>query len=276
MIVTNKEIVSAAMTAVVSSDGEITNILVSNGGSGYVGVANSVRLKFRNPPEGGTLPEVYGTVSAAGTITSPFDIINAGAGYTHTNIPEVIAPTENILTEDIENISLVQGFSGIITGITTTSGVNGHGMAIKFFIEYDQNISFTDLSTLYPIYVSETTVGSGVTSVNQNGTLNVSTGTTYCDNIYEIHNIVDLSLRAELTSNIHEDVIDPTGISTFGDVVGKFSWGRLSGITRSETSPISIDLSDYNVSSGLSSFPSVHRRSTGLRNTGALEKIFVS
>jgi hypothetical protein len=35
-------------------------------------------------------------------------------------------------------------------------------------------------------------------------------------------------------------------------------------------------LSDYNVSSGLSSFPSVHRRSTGLRNTGALEKIFVS
>jgi len=276
IIVSNKEIVSAAMTAVVSSDGEITNILVSDGGSGYVGVANSVKLKFRNPPHGGTLPEVYGTVSAAGTITSPFDITNAGAGYTSTNIPEVIAPTENILTENIQNISLVQGFSGIITGITTTNGVNGHGMAIKFFVEYDQNISFTDLSTLYPIYVSETSVGSGVTSVDQNGTLNVSTGTTYCDNIYEIHNIVDLSLRAELVSNIHEDTIDPAGISTFGDVVGKFSWGRLSGITRSQTSPISIDLSDYNVSPGLSSFPSIHRRSTGLRNTGAIEKIFVS
>ena len=276
IIVENNEIVSASMTSVVSSDGEITDILVSNGGSGYVGVANSVRLKFRTPPYGGTLPEVYGTVSAAGTITSPFDITNAGAGYTNTNIPEVIAPTENILTEDIENISLVQGFSGIITGITTTSGVNGHGMAIKFFVEYDQNVSFADLKTSYPIYVSETTVGSGVTSVSENGNLNVSTGTTYCDNIYEIHSIIDLSLRAQLISNIHEDTIDPTGINTSGDVVGKFSWGRLSGITRSETSQISIDLSDYEVSSGLTSFPSVHRRSTGLRNTGAIDKIFVS
>ncbi len=232
--------------------------------------------KFRTPPYGGTLPEVYGTVSAAGTITSPFDITNAGAGYTNTNIPEVIAPTENILTEDIENISIVQGFSGIITGITTTNGVNGHEMAIKFFVEYDQNISFTDLEIGYPIYVSETTVGSGVTSVSENGNLNVSTGTTYCDNIYEIHRITDLSLKAQLISNIHEDTIDPTGINTSGDVVGKFSWGRLSGITRSETSQISIDLSDYEVSSGLTSFPSVHRRSTGLRNTGAIDKIFVS
>jgi hypothetical protein len=57
-------------------------------------------------------------------------------------------------------------------------------------------------------------------------------------------------------------------------VVGKISWGRLSGFTRS--SSVSIAVSSYSVDSGLSTFPTIQRRGYGLRNIGPIKKDFVT
>jgi hypothetical protein len=175
--------------------------------------------------------------------------------------------------EMIDNIQFVEGFAGIITGITTCPGI-GTNLAIKFFTSYDQNSLVETLKIGYPIHVFDTYVGNGVTSINSDGSSIISVGTTYCDNVYEIHSIVDLSLRGELICNI-SNTTNISGINTSGLVPrGKFSWGRFSNLKRS-SSPISIGLSGYTASTGLSTHPTIQRRGYGLRELGSLVKIFV-
>jgi hypothetical protein len=126
----------------------------------------------------------------------------------------------------------------------------------------------------YPICVFDTAVGNGVTSINSSGSSIVSIGTSYCDNVYEIHNIVDRSLNGELICNISNKT-NIVGISTSGTAIrGRFSWGRFSNLKRS-SSPISINLSGYTANSGLSTFPVIQRRGFGLRDLGGLVKIVI-
>ena len=265
--------VSAALTATVSTSSTISSINIIDGGSGYIGIGNSLLLKMNSTPGITTEAIIYATVSSAGTITSPFNIVNPGYGYTVDNAPQVIAPMPSFKNELIENIQFVEGFAGIITGITTCPGI-GTNMAIKFFTSYNQNSLVETLKVGYPIYVFDTVVGNGVTSINSNGSSIISIGTTYCDNIYEIHEIVDLNLRGELICNISNNT-NITGINTSGlTQKGKFSWGRFSNITRS-SSPISIALTAYTTTSGLSTFPTIQRRGYGLRDLGGLIKIVV-
>jgi hypothetical protein len=67
------------------------------------------------------------------------------------------------LVEQISNISAVNGFSGIITGITTTTGIGGNPLALKFILKF---AIFCWIETGYPIYIFDTRVGNGVTSIN--------------------------------------------------------------------------------------------------------------
>jgi hypothetical protein len=62
------------------------------------------------------------------------------------------------------------------------------------------------------------------------------------------------------------------GIATTGTkIAGKFSWGRMSGFTRS-VYPISIAVTGRTVDVGLTTFATIQRRGYGLRDTGALKK----
>ena len=265
--------VSAALTATVSSSSTISNINIVSGGSGYIGIGSSILLKMNSTPGISTAAIIYATVSSAGTITSPFNIVNSGYGYTTNNPPQIIAPLPSFKNELVENIQFVEGFAGIITGITTCPGI-GTDMAIKFFTSYSQNSLVETLKVGYPIYVFDTAVGNGVTSINLNGSSIVSIGSTYCDNIYHVHSIVDLSLRGELICNI-SNTTNISGINTYGSSIkGRFSWGRFSNMKRS-SSPISIELGGYTANSGLSTFPTIQRRGYGLRDLGGLVKIVI-
>ena len=59
--------------------------------------------------------------------------------------------------------------------------------------------------------------------------------------------------------------------SSSSDPVGRFSWGRLAGFTRG-SSPVSIAVTGNTVDVGLTTFPTIQRRGTGIRDTGALPK----
>lgn len=183
-----------------------------------------------------------------------------------------ISTTPQSSVELISNINLINGFSGIITGITTTTGTLGNPLAIKFFIKSDTS-TFAGLSTGYPIYILDTCVGNGVTSINNSNSSVVGIGSSFLDNVYFVHSFDSIASNGSITCNIHSSS-STVGISTTGSTtnpVGKFSWGRMSGFTRSN-SPISIGVSGNIVTAGLSTFATIQRRGTGLRQTGALNK----
>lgn len=275
--------VSAGVTAIVSIAGTIQSLSITNPGSGYTGA--SVTVKIAAPSTVGILTSLpmggigIGStatatiaVSAAGSLTTPITIINPGLGYSVGRPPEVIVPLPDPIYENITNISLVNGFSGTIIGIGTTTGSGGNPLALKFTLEGP--VGFPQLQTGYPIYIFDTRVGKGVTSINSSNSAVVGIGTTFVDNIYYIHQISSSSTTGIITCNILSTT-SVVGLASTGNIsnpIGKFSWGRMSGFNRS-SSAISIGVTGNTVDVGLSTFATIQRRGAGIKNTGALPKL---
>ena len=282
----------AISTATVSNDGTISNFTVDDGGVGYT----TATVNISNPIIGigtnrswyaagiGTSGDVgIGTTAVAsltitnGSITS-VNVVNAGSGYTSTNLPQVIISDPSAQYESLKNANVVTGFSGGIIGIGTTVGI-GTDLALKFEL-HRQNGVYSGLEVGNPIYVFDTHVGSGLTSIETNESDTVGVSTQFVNNVYTIH-AVDTTLGI-ITCNI-SDQTNIVGIATTGTAnkpIGKYSWGKISGFGRG-TSPISIGVTGYDVTSGLSTFPLVQRRgfgglvesyAMGLRDTGSLSK----
>ena len=111
---------------------------------------------------------------------------------------------QHIKQKKITSIDNVDGFTGIITGITTTTGTGGHPLALKFFFRAIDNESAADLELGYPVFIHDTVVGNGVTSVNSQDSSVVGIGTTFCDNIYIVHDRDTPSgEQGEIVCNIH-------------------------------------------------------------------------
>ena len=264
--------VSAAVTAIVGSSGTITSLNINSPGSGYIGT--TVTVKISRPPFVGvgigTTATATVTVSN-GALTTPITITNPGFGYSVLNPPQAIVALPNSSTENISGISLIQGFSGIITGIGTTTGTSGNPLALKFYLNSNQFPA--GLSTGYPIYIYNTTVGNGVTSIDSSNNAIVGIGTSCLNNIYYIHSLNytgTASTNAYIICNVNSNT-SIVGISTVGNIgIGSFSWGRLSGFTRS-SSPVSIAVSGSTIDVGLTTFPTIQRRGYGLRSTGAVK-----
>jgi len=281
-IVDNSSPVAAALTATVSAAGTISGLTIVSGGSGYVGATTSVSIAM--PPVGvGTFIKPDGSVGIGSTATATVTVTNGiltgtptitgiGLGYTTTNPPKVIAALPSYKSELITNITSVKGFAGIVTGIGTAAGV-GTISAVKFHLTGIGTAVWSDLSVGYPISVFDTQVGSGVSSVYESGNGIVGVGTTFLDNIYRIAQISYPSASGAsglVTCNV-EYFGNHTGIGSTGSVaIGGFSWGRLAG-TLTRNSPVGFAVSNYTVNSGLTTFPTLQRRSEGIRDTGGIE-----
>ena len=266
--------VSAAITATVSTAGTIRALTIVSPGSGYIG--NSITVKISKPwaigVGIGTTATATVTVSN-GSLTTPITITNPGFGYSIANPPQVITPLPSPSSELISGISVVQGFAGIITGIGTTTGTLGNPLAINFYLNVSSSTPFpSGLSTGYPIFIYNTSVGSGVTSIDTNNNSIVGIGTSHLDNVYYIHNFNYNPLNnvnAVITCNVNSST-SIVGIVTTGNYLGSFSWGSLSGFTRS-SSPISIAVTGSTVDVGLTTFATIQRRNYGIRNSGGLK-----
>ena len=287
--------VGASATAIVSAAGSVTSFDITNSGSGYSGTAI---VKISGPVSGiGTFLQsdgsvgTYTTATATATITNgsigAINVVNQGLGYTSTTPPQVIIDLPEFKTEKITEISNIEGFTGIITGITTTTGTGGHPLALKFFFRSDEQISGKPINVGYPVFIKDTKVGSAVTSVDSQDSSIVAIGTTFVDNIYKVHAVSDDgAFNGQITCNIHTNSsssvlgiaqtgnFDPSapGIST---ELGKISWGRIFNATRSDN-PISIGVTGLTVNSGLTTFPTIQRKNysvsslRGLRSSGAI------
>lgn len=271
IIINENNPVSAKFNVVVNSNGSITNISIGNSGSGYIGIGNSIELKISNPIISiGTTAKAFATITD-GVITAPITIVNSGVGYSQSNPPQVIAPLPASYIKRV-NIGDVEGFSGIITGIQSVTGTNGNPRALKFFLKAE---TFIGLMNNYPIYIYDTMVGSGVTSIVNNDSSIVGIGTSFLDNIYYISSSSLLntsSQNAEIICNVKSDS-NILGISTYGSSnspIGKFSWGRLFNLTYPST--VSIAVTGSTVNKELLNYPTIQRKGYGLRDLGAIKK----
>ncbi len=268
----NESIVTGIVTAVVSESGSIESLSIVNGGIGYTG--SSAQIKISNPYYGigvgvGTTATASLTISN-GSITNA-DIVNSGFGYTRTNPPQVIIEQPSIEFEECLDANVVVGFDGVITGIRATTGI-GADLAIEFEL-FTPSAIYSDLLVGYPIYIFDTNVGNGLSSIDKSENDTVGISTFNLDNIYYVHGKYLSGNIGIITCNV-SNTTNTVGIATTGTIsnpVGKFSWGKISGFSRS-SNPISIGVSGHNVTSGLSTYPTVQRRGYGLRDTGALKK----
>jgi len=270
----NEDPVAARLIASVSAGSTIQSVSVVNGGSGYNG--STIGISIAAPKQIGVGIGTTATATATivnGSITSVV-VDNPGFGYNASKLPQVLAPVATIPYEIITSINDVFGFSGIITGITTSTGVGGHPLALKFYL--NANVSFAPLLVGYPINIFNTNVGSGVTSVDLDNNSIVGIGTSFLDNIYYIHSITFVGQNAEILTNVKSNS-SIIGINTVGSAttnVGRFSWGRLTGFTRS-SEPLAIGVTGFTVNPGLTTFPLIQRRGFGLRDMGGLRKILL-
>ena len=259
--------VSAAVTAIVSSAGTIQSLVISNPGSGYTGA--SVNVKISAPSKIGTGIGITATAIISvsnGSLSSPITITNPGLGYTISSPPQVITTLPDPIYENISNATFVLGYYGKIIGIASAPGI-GTALAIQFTIDPSE-APFIGWGVGQPIYVFDTKVGQGVTSIYSSNSQIVGIGTIFLDNIYNISAFN--SSVGIITCNVHSNS-SLVGIATTGSTIGKFSWGKISGFSRS-SSPISIGVSGYVVDSGLSTFPTIQRRGYGLRGIGPIKK----
>ncbi len=199
-------------------------------------------------------------------------------GYTDSSTPLDVVIINGISTissgsiEKITGFNNIKGFSGIVTGITTTTGI-GVPLALEFKLQHNVTDQYFDgLSVGYPIYIYDTQIGSGVTSIDNSNSAVVGIGTTFLDNVYYVSAISNNDAIGIITCNVDSNS-NIVGLGTTGSIlnpVGKYSWGLLEGGTRS-ANPISIGVTGNTVS-GLTTYPTIQRRGIGIRKTGALPK----
>ena len=204
----------------------------------------------------------YDNIKNDGSVDRPFSSL----------IVNGISTTVSGAIELISNITSIDGFSGTITGIGTTTGSGGNPLALRFTLEGP--VGFSGIQTGYPIYIFDTRVGTGITSIDTSNSAVVGIGTTFVDNIYYIHQFSSSATVGIITCNILSTT-STIGLSSSGNTsnpVGKYSWGRMSGFSRSG-SPISIGVTGNTVDVGLSTFATIQRRGVGIRQTGALPKL---
>ena len=262
-----------------SSAGTITSLDITNAGSGY----SSAVVKISAPSEINV--GVGTTATATATITngtvSSISITNPGLGYSNLTPPQVIIDLPSFKTEKITSIDNVEGFTGIVTGISTST-VSGQSV-LKFFFRADKTAN--TLLVGYPVFIKDTTVGTGIISVDTHNSSIVGIGSTFLDNIYKVHAVTSTGENGEITCNIQNGQTTGVGAGLTGNFnnsnpgiathLGRISWGRLYNASRN-SNPISIGVTGLTVNSGLTTFPTIQRKNytvaslRGLRSSGAI------
>ena len=182
----------ASFNVTVSAAGTVSSISIANPGIGYT--VSPLDVKFNAPPSIGV--GIGTTATATATVSNgrinSVTLTNPGLGYT-LGAPNTIIEVPMGTVEEFASFQNIQGFTGIITGINATTGTNGNAKALKInFRALDPRTvagekdlgDATDLQPGYPILIHQTTVGTGVTSIDANDASVVGIGTQFLDNVY--------------------------------------------------------------------------------------------
>jgi len=240
-------IVSASATAIVSSAGTISSLIISDGGYGYT---SDPIVTIQSPIGfGSTATATSATVSG---IVSSFVITGPGTGYTSTNPPSVLIEPPTFKSET-SFVNSYQGDSGVIVGfgITTISSVTK--LIFDTFIPNDSYlqqpaivgtaITISGLSASQYFMVYDSNVGLATTSIvstRADGS-SIGIGTYFVDNVYQVDSseIIGINVTGIGFTYVKRLFARVTGVSTisFGpaysgiistsNYFGNFSWGKI-------------------------------------------------
>lgn len=231
------------LSAEVSVAGTITAITIDNPGFGYFS-APQISI---SPPVGlGTTATASALINSSGIVTS-VNIINSGFGYTSTSPVYVIVESPRQKIEIAEEVSY-QGDFGIISGIGTTTG----SIVFDLYIPKDSYLrnstinqvgaaisGSSGISTGYYFYVSNTSVGSTISSLDSGNNV-IGISTQFIDNVYQV-----------VSTTTKQKVVIGVGLTTVSEVVvkvnnnsslvgiagsgyyGDYSWGRIFNVSKS-------------------------------------------
>jgi hypothetical protein len=248
-LISQDNVVGASATSIVSIAGTITSVSIANGGIGYT-FAPSVT--FANPVGLGSTQRATASSSITSGIVTSITITSSGIGYTSSN-PPVVLIEEPVSSGYVEEISLVtySGDFGIISGVSTTSvGVASTGIVFDLIIPSNSSLrdssivgsalTVSGIQTGYYFVVYNSNIGSGVTSLRQDGSI-VGIGNSFLDNVYEVSSVsiaqtsavgFGVTYVARVTVSVKDyNGLIGTGYSSF---FGEYSWGRISVPVRSD------------------------------------------
>jgi len=198
VIFNNAERVAAAATAVVSSAGTITSVVISDGGKGYVSAPS---VTIQNPVGLGTTSRAEATATLSGGSVSAITVgVQSGIGYTSANPPVVLIAAEPTVIESNTVVSFA-GDSGVISGVGTTTidSVSNPCIILDLVIPYDSDLRNSNITqgTTSGIVTSglqvndffvikNSNVGTAMSSLDYNDGSVVGIGSTRLDNVYRV------------------------------------------------------------------------------------------
>ena len=267
--------ISAGATSTISIGGTVSEFTITNSGSGY---DTTPIVKLSAPPNIGI--GIGTTATATAVVTdgsiSGINIVNEGLGYDVP--PKVIIESPFDFSNTIENLTTgesgitIEKNEGVITGIATTTSSSKLG--IKFTMKrISDDGSFSNdfaanspISVGTPIYIFDTRVGSGVTSISNSGVDNdvVGIGRSFIDNIYVVESVSNTTSDVGIVTCLikSDTIIDISSTGNQNSPIGKYSLGKISGFNRS-SNPISIGVTGLTVglitSTGITTFPTLKR-----------------
>ena len=263
------DFVNATATANIGIGTTVLSISIVDGGSGY---NSAPTVKLSAPPSKNSKIDVGIGTTAIATATvlngavNSITIVNPGLGYTIA--PQVLIESPIDYSSSFEEITtaVVKSSYGVVTGIGTT--IHNGKLGIKFELKKDSDgfaPVFNDPINNRPIYISDTRIGTGVTSLSISGNDNdvYAIGESFLDNIYAQAAFTITGTNVGVLTCLIKSDTDTTGLTSTGSVnqpVGKFSVGRVASLTRG-SNPISIGITGRTVGSitGLSTFPTLKR-----------------
>ena len=246
-------IVAAAATAVVSTAGTVSSLIINNAGVGYT---EAPEVTIGNPVGLGSTQRASATstISGVGTITS-LTVTSPGTGYTSTNPPVVLIESPKSIIESI-SVTSYAGDYGVIVGVGTTVSASQDQFYFDTFISLDSfmrdanyvgtavTVSGISTSDYLTVFNTNITIGSTFASEDQDSAT-IGIGTTFLDCVYQVSSYEDNDLFVTAGSTIGFTTVCRrvfVNVDTVGSGIaytslpdmGEFSWGKINLGTRLE------------------------------------------
>ena len=254
-ILPNHVTVGASATAVVSSGGTISSIVINNGGVGYsttpgVSIASTIGVGIA----ASTTALASAIVSAGGTI-SEITVTSGGIGY--TSPPSVIIG-EPVFSSEENTVDSYVGDSGIVVGFGTQF-VGAATTQVRFDLHIPYNsrlretqivgtaVTISGISVGDYFIISDSNVGfatTSITSIASDNSTPVGMIKQHVDGVYMAQSVSYLSknvagISTHVTSVLANVVRHPTGMGitagiTTAPFIGNYSWGKITLPDRSK------------------------------------------
>ena len=199
-IVSQEDASGAAGTALVSTAGSITSIVLSEVGIGYTFTPT---VSIEQPVGMGTTQVAKAVAVMDGDSVNSVTITNIGSGYTVSSPPAVLIE-EPKMANRVEKVTSVtySGDYGTIVGFGTTTSGSQNKFIFDLYIPEDSflrdstyvgtAVTLSSLSVGDFFLVDESNVGSASTtlrSFNVGGATTIGVGTQFIDNVYQVSDV---------------------------------------------------------------------------------------